>query len=725
MGKPTKATPRLMGRDDEVDPEASALAEEALANAPSYGLNTEPSPKGWKPGDPTTSDIFVKKTPDGQVVKPSSVPDDGVYTTGEPEPTKGGGTFLTANDERLSGLIAGQTAEDKVFNAQLHGGARGPGDVVQDEGENYLPFGGVEGKQRFNRAYDPSKLAKAFDDSSKAQGEKAEELKAHYEKQIADETQRMAVIKARRAEDSQQIEFQQKQLENKTRQYTDDLANQGKFWENPGNIISAISFSLMPIFSNDPAIGVKLINQAIDRDMNNRRNLADMHLGELRSNIGTYRKMAEDRQAGDMLAQAEAHRVAVLDVERISQKFASPIAKAQAEAIIQDQAMRYEQLRGQAFARIHNDPRRMDPRIRAGFAKGVEGAWSPYGTNPAPTIPKGSPGSAVQGSYDGTATTASTTGKSLTPQQSAILSDPKQTVKAVLDGRVPQGEDVGDFLQKSIERQAKAMSGFRDDVSTPEKATLFEQKKAELREKAKKEMDPATSAMMVKNAQERNGTEQLQRDLDIIGRSEKDPNKFIGMIRNWAPEKMVNWYNSIKLKAQNEPGNPAVAREQAKFEAANRLHQLFMMGVVDYYHSKAGANQSPGEEGRLSQIIKSDAAYQEMVGFVHARSSQLNADEKAALSGLSPAALYLYMQKRGVGKIAGPLDTEGVAAPQPQPFGQVRPNVSMPPAPEAPQVPRGALPPPPEAPEVPVPPVDFAVPPMQPGSFGIRGLRGR
>jgi hypothetical protein len=41
----------------------------------------------------------------------------------------------------------------------------------------------------------------------------------------------------------------------------------GKFWKNPYNVMNAIALGFMPLFTNDATSGIKLINEAVDRDI--------------------------------------------------------------------------------------------------------------------------------------------------------------------------------------------------------------------------------------------------------------------------------------------------------------------------------------------------------------------------------------------------------------------------------------------------------------------------
>ncbi len=583
-----------------------------------------------------------------------------------PPPSAGGGTVT---DPALNSVTGGMTAEEllsHITNSRL--GAR-PADntTVMKEGRNFNPEGGLD---EFTKTYetDPALLQQAFADSAKAQSDRAIALSGHYQKTKQSDEEKVAAMMAQRQQDADEIKNRQAQLEQATTYYSNDLANQGKFWQNPGNIVSAIAFSLMPVWGGDPAMGAKLINQAIDRDMANRTRLADMHLGELRSNIGSYRKLAEDRQAGDMLALSEAHRIAAMDVERIMQQFQSPIAKANGMAVIQDLNLKSQKEKVAALARMYNAPRFTDKRLMGGLAKGHPGDYAPIGaetgtpaTNPA-TLPK----MAVQGTIAGTPSTANDKGPTvkLSARDIAMFSSPEQTLKAAVEKRLPGGMSEADALQHVVAVRAAVQSklGYIPGPGDPINPT-FEDKKDEIVHGAVKSLETKAEPL-AKIAQSKNVIGRLQQEMGVIENSVADPNKFIGQIRNWTPDRFSSWYQSTLAKNQGEPNSPAAKRDRAVAEAARHFNQLKDMATNQYIKENAGSAVSSTEEGRVGQVINGGADWHQLKGFVSARGGAIN-DEEDTILGTVPAIASLYYRvNKGI--LPGTaVATPGTEAPRP------------------------------------------------------------
>lgn len=138
-----------------------------------------------------------------------------------------------------------------------------------------------------------------------------------------------------REEDRAAIAKRQKQLEEETDRYTADLADRGKFWRNPGNVIATIFASLSTMGGASAAQASASVDRMIQNDWQQRKDLADTRLGALRSNLEGYRRLAGDKEAGDKLALAESYKMAEYDVERVASKLGSEKAKARAEALQQ------------------------------------------------------------------------------------------------------------------------------------------------------------------------------------------------------------------------------------------------------------------------------------------------------------------------------------------------------------------------------------------------------
>lgn len=292
-------------------------------------------------------------------------------------------------------------------------------------------YGGEQGEQNYEQAFDISGTEDAL--MRKAQIEEAGEArKAEVLGQTAQrERSAMAAAAARRAEMQQEYSARQAEIDATAQMYTADLANQNKFWQNPGNIISSIALSLMPIFGGDPAAGAKLINQNIERDMANRRAVADTHMGALRSNLSAYRQMMGDVAAGDALAMSEAHRIAAMEIERVGAQMKSETAKQNAAILSEEFKRKSAEGKINAYRLGYMGVTKMAPGQLEAYRKNPY--WKVFGNqaSQAPmealgATPPGTPYSASRSLVPGTAspTSANVTGKpsSIDPKEVAEMS---------------------------------------------------------------------------------------------------------------------------------------------------------------------------------------------------------------------------------------------------------------------------------------------------------------
>lgn len=578
----------------------------------------------------------------------------------------GGGNFGEAVDDEAEGAVAFEGLKNHVLDLPT-GARKTAAAFIRPEGESFAGVGGEHGKEWFEQALleGPDKLGQALRDSQAAQADRSAAVGKFYDQEARRAEQSAAAIQHQRAQDSVELNNRQQKLDQATQFYTDDLANQGKFWSSPGNIISAIAFALMPIATKDAESGIKLINQAIDRDMANRRANAEGTLGALRSNLAGYHKIVGDRQAGDLMAESEARRVAATEVMRISQKFESPIAKAQAKAAYESLMMDAATKRMEVYKTygIHQDATVTNKAVFDARGQGFDGAWRKYGSDPSGSNGVPSTGAAANGMIAGTQSVATADGsKALTVQESAQLATPQLSRQAALSGRVPGGVGMADVFKRSIANQAMAVSGYRE--TGDEKALA--KAKVEIFNQAANDIK-GFAPQLTPIAQQIAGVTLLQRDMDIIKRSEKNPDDFLNnTLSKMSGPEFANWYANKKRQFAGAPANSAEALEDAKADAAMRFRSLFADTMVDYYHSKAGANQAPGELANLKQVIHPGSSWSQVEAFVNTSSTKLNHQAKSVLAGASnPLAAMLYMTQTGIGTTR--LPSRGVPAPQKRP----------------------------------------------------------
>ncbi len=502
----------------------------------------------------------------------------------------------------------------------------------EPEGETYSRVGG---KGIYDEAFTNAKGRRedALRDQTKLEGQKSDAVSEFYGQQAERDKTQAATVKFKAEQDAQQIAVRQRKLDEATQFYTNDLADQNKFWTNPGNIISAIAFSLMPIFSNDPAVGAKLINQAVNQDMANRQHAAQGTLGALQSNLAGYHKIAGDRQAGDLLAQAEMHRMAAQEIARVALKFESPISKAKAEAMIEDQNMRHAAAQMEFYkANVHTDPTRMDPALHNARAKGPDG-WHQLGGAQAPAA-GGPTGNAVQGSVNGSASTANMTGK-LSPAAQAITKagGAKGVLAANDRGVIPD-----DQVKAATVANMRAV-GAMYKPNNPELG--FQEEVA----KAQKELVPF-SVELAKNAAARHTISTLSQTMDRIARSEagagKDVEDFVSWTQKNMPTSWKNQYEAWTAKTPTSGMSPAEVNALSRRVAVSAFQHDFKAALNVHAHELYGGAQSDNELANMRAQISELSTWKQMKAFIDDKDRAQNAFVNANKVGLSPGAQLMY-----------------------------------------------------------------------------------
>ena len=587
---------------------------------------------------------------------------------------------MGANDDTQDGMKARMLMDLDSMGQ----GPKAPAAFYAPAHTEFSGVGGRRGEELFNKAYGdgpedgPTKLANAVRESQKAQEQRAGELSKSYDQESQRATQAMAARRMSMQQDQAELQQRQQNLQMASQQYTNDLADQGKFWTNPGNIIAAISFSLMPIFSNDPAVGVKLVNQAIQQDLDNRRQNAQGALGALRSNLDGYYKLAGDRQAGDQLAEAEAHRIAALDVERIMAKFESPISKAKGEAIIQDLNIKNAQGYMQAFsqAKIFQQAQKQDPALYSLRTQGYQGAFTPINGETAPVQ---SVGAAVNGNVNGSPSLAPTGpdgqagvsfSKSVPPNVAMVVraGAPASTAaRLAVEGRIPDSADLHTLYNTYLNRMAAADSkgGGPAAFDASKKKILFEADK-ELGATASNLLGGAASSIAGRRA----SLQDVIASANIIRVSEemhgRDPKDFLGSMRAVpGMEGIAQRWEQLERTFQSRDGlSPAAAREQVRKQAVAQFRQKVAMQLTADYHDISGGAISPSELPRLQAFVDSGSDFNFVYSWLRNRSVAIQDKEKAAVAGLSPIAQMKYLATTGVGQRPSALPVRAVAGPR-------------------------------------------------------------
>lgn len=552
------------------------------------------------------------------------------------------------------------------------------GPVVQDAGEDYASLGGPGGKAAFNKAFveQPQAIASAIEQGAQAQ---QEEAKAKTEA-IAKEQERVssanAVIKERQLARQQEIQARDQDIQRKVQFYTNDLADTGKFWRNPGNIVAAMGAALMTLASDDHAIGYKLINNAIQQDLAQRQKLADMHLGELRSNLGAYRQIAGDEFQGDLLAEAEAKRVAAMELERIGAQYSGPKAKAAAAAIQQKLLSDYQQMMMQWYAtRVYQQAQIINPALKAAHereGKALPGVgFQTFGQMQQASAVPGSPGAPMPQGAGGAASSAPAGVSLRQPNQGGAPAQgvvrPSQALLDFVGKRVPHvGQVLGPLVQDAIrDATIESKAPYGDPRNT---AVLLKNWND-----AQKEVAAKTDKNLQEAYREKKGWQNFANTLAIVQQSAIDsgmtPDQlYNSVIRDATPESWSRWYNAMKEK-YGSADTPAAKQAMERMKAMENLRNTLQSKKIGAFHSMFGGAMNEHEMEMAKGWIDSNAPFSRIIKLADDQGRA--AEAMTTPYGLSPWAKIILENRVGqrypMSNTAGtgaPMKTEPKARPQ-------------------------------------------------------------
>lgn len=582
----------------------------------------------------------------------------------EPHVSLGGGTETSGTDQEGGNLLA-----EALFR-QNDGLPKQPEAYYEPEGRTYTPTGG---KKLYDEAFTnaPGRRTAALNAEADVNAQKYGALEQHYADQAQKDQAAMAAFAARRQQEQEEILQRQQALDKATQFYSQDLADTGKFWHSPANIIGAISASLLAMNApGDPSIGVRLVNQAIDRDMAQRQNAANMHLGALRSNLAGYQKIAGDREAGDLLAQSEAHRMAAQEVARISARFEGPLAQKRAQVIIEDQNTKAAALQMEFYNRYnHINPSKMDKGLHNARAIGGTNGWTQLGGEDV------SPVAAAQGVVDNTHTTANTgdTGKfskGVTPAQQAVLKvGGAPVLEKVIENRAMSNNDV----DVAVKRLAMAEAN-RKYHGAP---GAWEKYLAEMDDHAK-----GVAEKLQPKAQTRALVAGLRSQLDIVAKSEsqdgRDVEDFISWSRKNMPQSWLNQYDQLNAKSHNGDERAAEELARRRSEAGRRLYGRIAAVMNEHRHELFGGSQTAPELASGAKEITENSPIGDIRQWLDVKSASLQREYEAGLVGLPPLAKVLVRKRLNYGNNTGKLSAPGMPGPAQAPAPKLEGQVSGP-----------------------------------------------
>ena len=580
----------------------------------------------------------------------------GLATPAEPPPLGTGASIDQAvnptqetgsTEETVGGTVAGVDARmGFIGSPQPHYNPN----TIRPAGFEHTPYDALDyhGKDKFREFYKehPEAAIQHLKDSTEVQSKKDEALADLYSQEADRASRAAAERKFASEQDQANLMRQQQELQAKTTEYAQSLHSEGNFWKNPGNIVSAIAYALMPITSNDPTIGVKMIDSAIARDLAERRADADSKLGALRSNIAGFREIMGNREAGDLAAEAAARAVAADQVKAMAQRFQSPLAKAQAQAMIESLTTDNGRLYMDASKARYNGAGVVDKQIEAARPKG-EQAWSPWGSNkvndPAP----------VTAQHREMVQEGKTWGYTKDVPKASIAkirvsSDPLRTsARLAIEGQLPGGSNMLNAAYRSADFTYLAVH----PNATPME---LRQNRAKMIEPAEKEI-AAKSEKLTEYENKVSAYSSLKRSISAIENSkiqkgQSAENFMNSTLRATVPDSVYQYVSGVYRSFGNDVTEEEKAR--AVEEAAQRaLRQQVAFVGANFRKEKFGASFTPADQAIYNQILDPNTMKLSEVR----RAVDLGATDAESLryheiQNLSPLARLLYLADHGTGR---------------------------------------------------------------------------
>lgn len=602
--------------------------------------------------DPNSAGAAAYQTESVPVASVDSLPDRSVPSWDE------GGAETGA-----TGDIAGGFATQQGMNQYFLRNQGAPPTATIEAGENFAAVGGKRGKERYEQAYDtaPTMGIEALAEGAITQEKEGKELAEYYKKEQQRATDVASNMLSHTMEDQAGEQQRNAEIEKKSQQYTQNLSDRGAFWKNPGNIMSAIAFALMPLAGAEKGYGMKLLDNAIQADFTQRKNLADGDLGELRSNLSGYRQLAKDRQAGDLLAQAEGYRIASMEVQRIAATYQGEKAQNAAKALASDLVNKGNVSAMEAYQRMHiyQNPTVMTQQMQKayrdlpGYSTFNGGVQRPQiGTQPiqgnrGATIgtfgpQTGQAAKVPEGGYpeDGTKVRDLPNAGSLKNRQPTSTyrgQSDLEKVSGMVNERAPGVGTLMDAFDRDLDIRAKAQ---HPNWKANPKVLLATKEKMITQAIAGKDK---VAAALKEESQNMAGTSIFQKDLrDVeaaLGGNPDKVNEFLGLIKGVPGEDMVNNF----LIKSGWTGQK-YREQKVKFQ---RLSQAMNGQINQYYRKTSGGAVTSPEQVRLEHVVAQGSPFQLIKSFANDLSRQSANEFKNAIHGQDPLSGAYYLAAMG------------------------------------------------------------------------------
>ncbi len=533
--------------------------------------------------------------------------------------------------------------------------------------EDFTPAGGAQGKAILDEAFvgAPGRASEALGEVGNIEDQASKARQEFYKSEQPRQQEQAAIVQQHRLHNQEQLMARQAQLEKATQNYSNDLADRGKFWRNPGNIIAAIGaiFIQAGAGHQDPTAGIRVLNNAVNADFQQRKQLADSHMGELKSNLASYRQLVGDIEGGDMMALAESKRIAGMEIERIGAQFQGPLAKAKAKAakaqLDQQAAVGYFQAYNHY---VFNNTKLADPRLAA-ETKALGQAMP--GVGPTPLKGSWAPGAVKPVGAAGSVGKAGSVGQG--GGQAALPKAVQNGVWSNLDR--PMDEKTRKSLNDRYPGAADQISQERDDITRRIWSTSggdpkkFNKEMEEFERWVESDVKEIAKAAQ-QHVSDISGTRRLQTHMGVISalaqRLHKSENEVIEAATNQTlGASNVKAWKELMAAMRSAGGSKEQIQENDIEDAVAGFRQLLAGNVNAYFKTTSGSAVSATEADRLKQVIANDHGWNSIQGFVNDSSARSAAAlNNATSTAAHPVSGTLYRLQAGIG--TPKLDSKGM-----------------------------------------------------------------
>ena len=616
------------------NPEASVLAARKYVEQKEAAANPQPE----MPIEATTQTIA--STPD----EPQRDDDPGMNQVG------------------LQNAIGAQDTEDEIWYKPVHPAYRIP-TTVRGKGHDYTPLDGHEEEYQAH-AQEQSGFVEQEGQEASVELQRMGDV---YKEEVSREQQSAGDWNARFAEDQAVLQKRMAQIDQAGDAIARHRMDSGRWVKSPAGFLGAISAMLIGAGSGDATVGMKVLNQAIQRDLDLQRQEHEYMQADklgLQNNVAMFRQLVGDRQAGDMVHEAKMRQTAALKIEEIGSQLRSKEAITRSKMLAEELRKQSSQIMMAVAQSTFMAPQRLP--------QDIANAQTQFGdVRMAERNQVGRPQPSMGGAQSGGGGTSMARGvgpvsQGGSPRPTAITQGEASESKGLYDGKV-------DEKTAARLKQADAETGIRGFGMATLRAKRQEeelayakfpaphqanQRKLYLQERREKSLEMVRGIAKENKdvTQAASVFGQLARvhaDLKSAYKNKDGSVDYAGIdadlgqdLKTLVGAKGVDWGRALS-ESMTKRGTPAGEGDKRR-RAAVRYASLLQQAINAYGHEVSGGAITPSEMERLAQVIASGKGFHTIDGWVNSRSTQYGDVFLQSMTGVPLEGVLTYLRQRGI-----------------------------------------------------------------------------